>query len=110
MAKIKIDEGDLLDLLEDHSGWRTGYLDTQTGEILQMLEDSDDADSRTSRSIRQAALGRGLRPHQSVGKPGERVASDPQKQLAKGVKDCTYRSLEDSVTLQRWGLCRYAMT
>lgn len=39
MERIKIDESDLLDLLEDHGGFRTGYLDRQTGEILTVFAD-----------------------------------------------------------------------
>jgi hypothetical protein len=42
MAKIKINESDLLDLLEDDSGFRTGYIDKQTGEILVTFEDYDE--------------------------------------------------------------------
>lgn len=41
MGKIKIVDSDLLDLLEDHSGLRTGYIDQQTGEILMTFEDYD---------------------------------------------------------------------
>jgi len=42
MEKIKIVDSDLLDLLEDHSGFRTGHIDKQTGEILVTFEDYDE--------------------------------------------------------------------
>lgn len=42
MGKIKIVDSDLLDLLEDNSGFRTGYIDKQTGEILVTFEDCDE--------------------------------------------------------------------
>ena len=42
MGKIKIVDSDLLDLLEDQSGFRTGYIDKQTGEILMTFEDYDE--------------------------------------------------------------------
>ncbi|WP_320042062.1 UPF0158 family protein [uncultured Desulfobacter sp.] len=42
MGKIKIVDSDLLDLLEDHSGFRTGHIDKQTGEILMTFEDYDE--------------------------------------------------------------------
>jgi hypothetical protein len=42
MAHINIDASDLLDLLEEHSGFRTGYIDRQTGEILVTFDDYDE--------------------------------------------------------------------
>lgn len=42
MSKIKIIESDLIDLLDDNSQFRTGYLDRQTGEILILFEDDGD--------------------------------------------------------------------
>ena len=38
MEKIKIIDSDLLELLEDNSDFRTGYLDIKTGEILTIFE------------------------------------------------------------------------
>ena len=34
MGKIRIWDNELLDLLEDHSGFRAGFIDKQTGEIV----------------------------------------------------------------------------
>ncbi len=42
MGKIKIVDSDLLDLIEDHSEFRTGHIDKQTGEILVTFEDYDE--------------------------------------------------------------------
>jgi len=42
MTHIHIDASELLDLLEEHSGFRTGYIDKQTGEILVTFEDYDE--------------------------------------------------------------------
>ena len=42
MPKIKIAADELLDRLEDRSGFQTGYLDKQTGQILIWSEDPDD--------------------------------------------------------------------
>jgi len=42
MGKIKIVDSDLLDLLEDHTGFQTGHIDKQTGEILVTFEDYDE--------------------------------------------------------------------
>ena len=44
MKPIKIDASELLDLLEEHSGFRTGYIDKQTGEILVTFEDYDESE------------------------------------------------------------------
>ena len=41
MQKIKILVSELLDLFEDHGNLRTGYIDKQTGEILETFEDCD---------------------------------------------------------------------
>ncbi len=38
MKKIKIIDSDLLDLLEDNSDFRTGYLDLETGDILTIFD------------------------------------------------------------------------
>lgn len=46
MEKIKIIDSDLLDLLEDHSDFRTGYLDIQTGHILMTFEDFDEEEQQ----------------------------------------------------------------
>lgn len=45
MSKIKIDEGELLMLLEDHSGFQTGYVDRETGEIIVVFEDDPEGEN-----------------------------------------------------------------
>ena len=42
MKNIKIVASELLDLFEDQSSFRTGYIDKQTGEILVTFEDCDE--------------------------------------------------------------------
>jgi hypothetical protein len=42
MAKLKIVESDLFELLEDSGGFRTGYIDKQTGEVLVIFDDFDE--------------------------------------------------------------------
>lgn len=46
MEKIKIIDSELFDLLEDHSDFRTGYLDIQTGDILMIFEDFDEEEQQ----------------------------------------------------------------
>ncbi|MHC4443937.1 MAG: UPF0158 family protein [Planctomycetota bacterium] len=60
MSKIKILEYDLFDLLEDHSEFRTGYLDQQTGEIVVQFEEGDEEIERETEDMIEKAPDRYL--------------------------------------------------
>ena len=60
MKTIEIKAVDLCDLLEDQSGFRTGYIDLQTGEILELFEDCDVPEVQEDRRRIESGMGRYL--------------------------------------------------
>jgi len=49
MKTIEINAEDLCDLLEDQGGFRTGYIDRQTGQIIEVFEECDVPEAQEDR-------------------------------------------------------------
>jgi hypothetical protein len=84
MGKIRILESDLLDLLEDHSGSRSGYIDKQTGEIFEIFEDYDGSEQQETIDKVEEDPGRYLPIDPIESREGFRIMEDFVDGLPEG--------------------------